>query len=412
MKNVIKNFLTKIPYGRVHFGFKIVFPDNDYFVYDKYPVIVSIYFKNEKSMREFIKKGGMGFAESYMSQDIDIEGDFYYLAFLGHLLERQGVRPNFWEGLKILYYFLTHRNTKRNSKNHISYHYDLGNDFYSLWLDKNMQYTCAYFESPEDSLEKAQVQKMDLVCRKLMLKHGENIVEAGCGWGGFAIYAAKNYGVNVRAYNISEQQIYYAREWAKREGLSNQVEFILDDYREIKNDKQTYDKFVSIGMLEHVGVENYQVLLDIIYNKIKEEGIALIHSISRAYPRTQDPWVNKYIFPGGYIPSLGEFVVQLENYVRKFSNPHYFFIMDIENLKYHYALTLDHWSQRYEQNIDEIRKKYGEAFVRMFRMYLRGSSSAFRIGELTLLQIVLTKEVNSSYPLTRKHLLQNSVIQR
>jgi cyclopropane-fatty-acyl-phospholipid synthase len=406
MKDIIKNLFKKIDYERVDFGFEIVFPDGDKFIYNNFPIAFRVIFKTDKALKDFISRGTMGFLERYMNQDIDIEGDFFYVAHLGLLVEQQGLEPNLIEKIKIMYHFLTNRNTLKGSKKNISHHYDLGNDFYSLWLDKNMQYTCAFFKTPEDTLEQAQIQKMDLVCRKLQLKPGDFVVEAGCGWGGFAIYAVKNYGVKMRSFNISKEQIAYAKEWQKREGISEkQLEFILDDYRNIRNDSYIYDKFVSIGMLEHVGPENYENLFDLIYKKIKPKGLALVHSISRAYPRMQDPWVNKYIFPGGYIPSLGEIVVPLENMIKKNKKPQYLFIMDIENLKYHYALTLDHWSKRFEDNITTIREKYGESFVRMFRVYLRGSSSAFRKGELTLLQILLKKELNPEYPLTREHFI-------
>ncbi|GIX41205.1 MAG: cyclopropane-fatty-acyl-phospholipid synthase [Leptospiraceae bacterium] len=406
MKDLLINILKKIDYERVDFGFEIIFPDGDKYTYDSYPIQARIIFKNKEALRDLFSRGNLGFCERYMNCDIDIEGDFYYVAYLGLLVEEQGLEPNFIEKLKIFYYFLTHRNTLEGSKKNISHHYDLGNDFYSLWLDKNMQYTCAFFKSPKDSLEKAQIQKMDLVCRKLQFRPGDFVVEAGCGWGGFAIYAVKNYGVKMRSFNISEEQIAYAKEWQKREGISEkQLEFILDDYRNIRNDPHIYDKFVSIGMLEHVGPENYENFFDLIYNKIKPQGLALVHSISRAYPRMQDPWVNKYIFPGGYIPSLGEIVVPLENMIKKNKKPQYLYIMDIENLKYHYALTLDHWSKRFEENVEIIREKYGESFVRMFRIYLRGSSSGFRKGELTLLQILMTKGTKPDYPLTREHFI-------
>jgi cyclopropane-fatty-acyl-phospholipid synthase len=410
MKNLLKSLLQKIDYERVDFGFEIVFPDGDKFTYDNYPIEVKIIFKSNEALKDFFSRGNMGFAERYMNCDIDIIGDFYYVAYLGLLVEEQGLEPNFIEKLKIFYYFLTHRNTLKGSKKNISHHYDLGNDFYSLWLDKNMQYTCAFFKTPEDSLEQAQIQKMDLVCKKLQLQPNDFVVEAGCGWGGFAIYAVKNYGVKMRSFNISEEQIAYAKEWQKREGISEkQLEFILDDYRNIRNDYYTYDKFVSIGMLEHVGPENYENFFDLIYKKIKPKGLALVHSISRAYPRMQDPWVNKYIFPGGYIPSLGEIVVPLENMIKRNKKPQYLYIMDIENLKYHYALTLDHWSKRFEENVEIIRKKYGESFVRMFRIYLRGSSSGFRKGELTLLQILMKKGTASDYPLTREHFILSNI---
>ncbi|MFN3604205.1 MAG: class I SAM-dependent methyltransferase [Leptonema sp. (in: bacteria)] len=405
-KNFLIKFLNKIDDTRVSFGFEIQFPDSTKYIFEDHPIHFKIFFKNEESLNDFVSRGNMAFAEHYIAQNIEIEGDFYYIAYLGLLIEQQGLKPNLWEKLKIFYHFLTHKNTLKGSKKNISHHYDLGNDFYSLWLDKNMQYTCAYFKTPKDTLEEAQIQKMDLICKKLQFKKNDFVVEAGCGWGGFAIYAVKNYGIKMRAYNISKEQIEYAKEWQKKEKIpESQLEFILDDFRNIAKDANTYDKFVSVGMLEHLGVENYETLFDIIYKKIHQKGLALIHTISRAYPKMQDPWVNKYIFPGGYIPSLGEIIVPLEKYIKSSKTPNYFYIMDIENLKYHYALTLDRWSERFEKNVKTIRKKYGESFVRMFRMYLRGSSSGFREGELTLLQIILQKNTNPNYPLTRSHFL-------
>ncbi|MCS7205503.1 MAG: cyclopropane-fatty-acyl-phospholipid synthase family protein [Leptospiraceae bacterium] len=402
---LIQNFLKQIDLQKVDFGFEIHFPNGEKFVFDQFPIKLKIYFKNEQAIDEFLAKGNLGFAEQYMEQNIDIEGDLYYLTYLGHVIELQGFEPNFIEKLKILYHRLTHRNTLVGSRKNIRHHYDVGNDFYSLWLDKNLQYTCAFFRSPKDSLEKAQLQKMDLVCRKLQFRKGDFVVEAGSGWGGFAIYAVKKYGVRMRSYNISEKQVEYAREWQKREGISEkQLEFVLDDYRSIRNDGYKYDKFVSIGMLEHVGPENYESFFDLIYQKIPSKGLALVHTISRVRPREPDPWINKYIFPGGYIPSLGEIITSLERAVNK-PKKQYLFVMDIENLKYHYALTLDHWAKRFEENVETIRQKYGESFVRMYRMYLRGSASGFRRGELTLVQILLKKDQNPDYPLTREHFI-------
>jgi cyclopropane-fatty-acyl-phospholipid synthase len=266
-----------------------------------------------------------------------------------------------------------------------------------------MQYTCAYFKSPNDSLEKAQAQKMDLVCRKLRLKKDETVVEAGCGWGGFALYAVRNFGVKMRSYNISTEQIAYARERAKKFGIpERRLEYVHDDYRTIGGDGSVYDKFVSIGMLEHVGTKNYRTLYNIIDKVTKPGGLALIHSISRAYPNRTDPWIEKYIFPGGQMPSLAEMVTPVEEEGR------HLHVIDVENLRYHYALTLDHWSERFEKNADRIREKYGEAFVRMFRLYLRSSAAGFRYGGVLLYQMLLSCGFNNEAPLTRHHMFDTA----
>ncbi|MCB1314724.1 MAG: class I SAM-dependent methyltransferase, partial [Leptospiraceae bacterium] len=246
--------------------------------------------------------------------------------------------------------------------------------------------------------EQAQRQKLDLVCRKLQLKPGETVVEAGCGWGGFALYAAQQYGVRMRSYNISKEQVEFAREKARRHGIGeDRIEYILDDYRTIGQDNRKYDKFVSIGMLEHVGPENYKKLYDIIAKVVKPDGLALVHSIGREAPKKMDAWLEKYIFPGAVIPSLAQMVTPVEEKERPL------FVQDVENLRYHYALTLDHWSARLQKHKKEIIAKYDEAFYRMFHLYLEASAAGFRYGGIQLYQILLMNGYNNSYPLTRRH---------
>ncbi len=190
------------------------------------------------------------------------------------------------------------------AKSNIHHHYDISNEFYRLWLDKtHMQYTCAYYADPAYTLEQAQEAKLDHVCRKLQLKPGDTVVEAGCGWGGLARHMARNYGVTVKAYNISHEQIRFAREAAKQQGLDDRVEYVEDDYRNIKGD---YDVFVSVGMLEHVGRDCMHALGNVIDRVLKEDGRGLIHSIGRNQPAPMNAWIEKRIFPGAYPPSLSE----------------------------------------------------------------------------------------------------------
>ena len=284
------------------------------------------------------------------------------------------------------------------AKDNIHHHYDLGNDFYRLWLDRaQMQYTCAYYEEPGITLEQAQLAKLELVCRKLQLQPGETVVEAGCGWGGLARYMAKHYGVKVRAFNISEEQINFARERAKEEGLENQVEYVLDDYRNISGE---YDRFVSVGMLEHVGTDYYPDLAAVIRRHMKTEGLALVHSIGRNYPMRTNAWIEKRIFPGAYPPSITEFTSIGE------AGP--FSVLDVENLRLHYAETLEDWLARYEANIDTVREMYGENFVRAWRLYLAGSIASFRANSLQLFQMVLAHPENNNVPRNRRHLYTTS----
>ena len=284
------------------------------------------------------------------------------------------------------------RNTLRGSRKNISHHYDIGNDFYRLWLDRQLLYTCAYFEDPSVSLERAQTDKMDHICRKLRLQAGESVVEAGCGWGAFALHMAKHYGVKVRAYNISHEQIAFARERAQAEGLQDRVEFVLDDWRAIS---QPADVFVSVGMLEHVGVENFPLLGEVIRGCIGDEGRGLIHSIGLNCPRPLSSWIATHIFPGAQPPSIGEMTQIFEQ--KKLS------IWDVENLRLHYALTLRHWLRRMEEAADTVCEMFDERFLRVWRMYLASSITSFETGWLQLFQVLFAGEKMNDMPWTRKY---------
>jgi cyclopropane-fatty-acyl-phospholipid synthase len=284
-------------------------------------------------------------------------------------------------------------NTLSASRKNIHEHYDIGNDFYRVWLDDRMQYTCAYFPLPSTTLEEAQIAKMDHVCRKLMLKPGETVVEAGCGWGTLALHMAKRYGVKVKAYNISQQQVASAHERAKAEGLDDRVNYIEDDYRNIKG---TFDAFVSIGMLEHVGAQYYRELGRIIGRSLKDDGRGLIHSIGRNKAEPMNPWLERRIFPGSYSPTLREMMEIFE--------PSGFSILDVENLRLHYAKTLEHWLERFEQAKERIGTMFDEKFIRMWRLYLAGSIATFTAGDLQLFQVVFARPHKNDLPWTRAHL--------
>jgi cyclopropane-fatty-acyl-phospholipid synthase len=283
------------------------------------------------------------------------------------------------------------------SRECIHHHYDIGNDFYRLWLDDRMQYSCAYYSKPDFTLEEAQVAKLDHVCRKLQLRFGDRVVEAGCGWGGLAIHMAEKYGASVRAFNVSGEQVEYAREQSKSKGLGGRVEFVEDDYRNMTG---TYDAFVSVGMLEHVGLENYATLGQVIDKVLTPAGRGLIHSIGRNRPAPLDSWTDKRIFPGAYPPSLREMLGVLE--------PVGFSVLDVENLRLHYARTLEHWLERFEQSADTITEMFDERFVRMWRMYLAASLATFNVGGLQLFQILFAREANNDISWTRSHLYARS----
>ena len=332
--------------------------------------------------------------ELYSLGRLEVEGDL--VALLDSAF--RGMQQAGWKNpLKELFQWLCHRprlNTLAGSRKNIHYHYDVGNSFYEMWLDKEaMQYTCAYFPYPSLSIEEAQIAKMHHIARKLRLGPGDTVVEAGCGWGGLARFLAQQYGVKIRSYNISSEQIAYAKQKASKMNLEDQVEYVEDDYRNIKGN---YDVFISIGMLEHVGRKNYENLGVVIDRCLKEQGRGLIHSIGRNTPGPMNPWIEKRIFPGAYPPSLKEMMDIFE--------PNGFSVLDVENLRLHYAKTLEHWLARYEENVDRIRVMFDEKFVRTWRLYLASSIAAFNVGSLQLFQVVFNRALNNDVPWSRAHL--------
>jgi len=330
--------------------------------------------------------------DAYSDGSLTVDGDLVAVLEAVYRASTMGDKPSWLRRAADL----THRsraNTLRGSRDNIHHHYDIGNEFYSLWLGDTMAYTCAYYPTPTATLDEAQTAKMHHVCRKVRLKAGESVVEAGCGWGTLALHMARHYGVRVRAFNISHQQIAYARERAAREGLAGQVEYVEDDYRNISGH---YDAFVSVGMLEHVGVKNYPTLGRIARRCLGSNGRGLIHSIGRNHPARLQPWIEKRIFPGAYPPALSE--------MSQIFEPWDLSVLDVENLRLHYAQTLRHWLELYEAAGQRVRAMFDEKFVRMWRLYLAGSVAAFSTGTLQLFQVVFATADNNDLPWTRAHL--------
>jgi cyclopropane-fatty-acyl-phospholipid synthase len=386
-KQFIK-ILKRVSYTR---SFEVIFPDHTKYRNSDKPPVFQIIFKKNKAISDLLVKGSLGFGENYMRETIDIVGNMQYMTELGFMLTDNIIRPSLPEKLKIILTFLTNRNTLKGSSKNIEAHYDLGNEFFSLWLDKKMQYTCAIYPGIGSGLDEAQENKLDIICRKLNLQSADTLVEAGCGWGGLALHAAQNYGCKVLSFNISKEQIKYARQKAQEAGIrQSQIQYILDDYRNIPLHVDQCDKFVSIGMFEHIGKENYSRFYGVINQVLKPGGLALVHSVSRIRPDKVNAWMDKYVFPGIYVPSLSEMILPVENI--KSSRLH---IVDVENLRYHYALTLDDWAKKFEENIEIIKKDYPESFVRMFRFYLHGAAAGFRYVGNTLVQILLTNDYKS-----------------
>lgn len=347
-----------------------------------------------KALYQLVSNPNLAFGDLYSSGRLVIDGDLPDLMTLLYRSVHQA-RSRWPKWLEALWRNHAPRSTEMNeARENIHHHYDLGNDFYKLWLDQaEMQYTCAYFEQSDLTLEQAQLAKLEHICRKLRLRPGQTVVEAGCGWGGLARYMARHYGVKVHAYNISAEQIRYAREEAIRQGLDHLIDYIEDDYRNIRGQ---YDAFVSVGMLEHVGRENYSGMAAVIQRSLAPNGVALLHSIGRNQPMLMNAWIEKRIFPGAYPPSIGEFMSLCES--GDFS------VQDVENLRLHYARTLEDWMVRFEENQHTVADMYDEHFARAWHMYLAGSMAAFRAGSLQLFQVVFTHADNNELPSSRAYL--------
>ena len=364
---------------------------------DEFPVtnersVACMEFRKRRAVFELLRSPSLGFGECYSNGLIEIHGDL--LAFINEVtaaLTRKRGRSYYGPRTRSMLNALR-GNSLTRSRHNVNHHYDLGNDFYKLWLDERMVYTCAYYDTPAASLATAQVAKLEHVCRKLQLRPGQKVIEAGCGWGALALHMAEHHGVNVIAYNNSSEQVAFARERAASLSLDDRVTFVEDDYRNID---RRCDAFVSIGMLEHVGRADFRTLGALIERSLKPQGFGLVHSIGRSHPRNMDPWITKHIFPGGYVPSLSELMEVFE--------PDRFSIIDVENLRPHYARTCESWLDNFNAVADQVEEMYDADFVRMWRLYLAGSAAGFRSGSLQLYQVLFAPRANNNVPWTRAY---------
>ena len=351
-----------------------------------------ITFQNRSVLYQMLVAGEIAFGDGYSVGSIKIDGNLVDV-LMELIASRQGREKGRSSFNQHPFLRFRGRNFSGRERENIHHHYDVGNDFYRLWLDEEMQYTCAYFPDPEMTLEAAQQAKLDHVCRKLQLQPGDRVVEAGCGWGTLARHMAKYYGAKVTAYNISHEQVRFASDRAASEGYAGQVQYVEDDYRNIRGE---YDVFVSVGMLEHVGKKNYRALGEVVDASLSTDGRALIHSIGRNVAKPMSAWIDRRIFPGAYPPTIREMMDIFE--------PTYFSVLDVENLRLHYARTLEHWLQLFEDSKSIVEDMFDEQFVRAWRLYLSGSISAFLMGRLQLFQIVFARERNNNLPWSREHL--------
>jgi cyclopropane-fatty-acyl-phospholipid synthase len=320
-----------------------------------------------------------GFAEAYRRGHVEVEGDLA-AALRGAFAARPPVLPRRTRS----------RRTARRAARDGRRHYDIGNDFFRLWLDERMVYSCAYFEDPGAGLDAAQVAKMDHICRKLDLRPGESVLDVGCGWGGLARHMAARYGARVTACNVSPEQIRWARARTREDGLENRITYVEDDFRNLRS---VHDAFVSVGMLEHVGRAHYLEMGRTMRECLVEGGRGVMHFMGRTRPERVSRWIRRHIFPGTHAPALSEVTRLLfEPWDR---------VTDVENLRQHYARTLALWRERFERHAAEIAARFDLAFVRTWRLYLAGSEAAFASGRLQLFQITFARERDAVVPWTR-----------
>jgi cyclopropane-fatty-acyl-phospholipid synthase len=360
-------------------------------------VPVGLRFMDRRAERQIVLDPQVALGELYAQGRLVVtDGEITdLLQLLGQNL--QALTPpalgKFRQRVRTAFYALRPGNTAQRSRRHIAHHYDQDARLYDLFLDPNRQYSCAYFESPGQSLEAAQRAKMRHIAAKLLVKPGATILDIGCGWGGLALYLAQECGAEVVGITLSKEQLAFATKRAAECRLSSRAEFQLIDYRSVQG---RFDRLVSVGMFEHVGPANYATYFRTANRLLADDGVMLLHSIGRSDGASAtNPWIEKHIFPGSYVPALSEVLPEIEKSG--------LVVTDIEILRLHYAETLAKWRQAFEKRRDEAARLFGEEFCRKWQFYFAGSESGFRYGNLIVFQIQLAKQIDV-VPLTRTYI--------
>ena len=392
---MIFNVLKKLNFDGT---LEIIDSNNNFYKFGRSSPHVRIKLKNKSIERKLFLNPNLYLGEAYMDEELVFEkGTIEEFINLITKCYDDFVSNNkfykFYEFISSIFMPLQQINQLVNSKKNVAHHYDINEDLYKLFLDKDMQYSCAYFHNENISLDQAQKDKKIHIINKLKISENMKILDIGCGWGGMAIEIAKNTGAKVKGITLSRNQFNTASRRAQEEGVSEKVNFALQDYRE---ESDSYDRIVSVGMFEHVGIKYFKTFFEKTYDLLNEKGVFLLHTIGqRGVPTATSPWIRKYIFPGGYIPSLSEIV--------KISEKLNMNITDIEILRLHYAHTLTHWYRNILKNKDQIIKLFDERFFRMWEFYLLASKYSFVNMGNVVFQIQIAKNLNN-LPLTRNYM--------
>lgn len=348
----------------------------------------TITLKKPLKKSELLTSTSLALGEEYMKGDIEVDRDLYEVLdkFLGQM-------GQFTTNQTLLRRLLFTSTSRKNQKEEVTSHYDIGNEFYSLWLDDTMSYSCGYFKNPEDTLHDAQVNKVHHILEKLQMEENMTLLDVGCGWGFLLLEAAKRYHIKGVGITLSSEQ---AKEFQRRieaEGLEDCLEVRLMDYRDLEKSGLEFDRAVSVGMLEHVGRDNYPLFMKNIQAVLKDKGLFLLHCITAPRENPGDPWIRKYIFPGGTVPSWRELISLMPDYQ--------FYLLDAESLRRHYNKTLLCWKDNFEKQRDQIAEMMGEEFTRMWELYLSSCAATFHNGIIDIDQFLVSKGINNEISMTR-----------
>lgn len=382
-ENAVIQFLSKLDAS----PFLVKYLGKEYHIGEGAPAF-TVNINKELNVKDLLTSTSLALGEAYMRGDLSIDGDLYEA--LAHFM---GQMDRFSTDKNKLKKLIFTSSSKKNQEKEVTSHYDIGNDFYALWLDETLSYSCGYFESEKDTLYDAQVHKTDRILKKLYLKPGMELLDIGCGWGYLLIQAAKKYGVKGMGITLSKEQQAGFQKRIKEEGLEDLLTVERMDYRDLPNCGRTFDRVVSVGMVEHVGRDNYSQFLSCAKEVMKPGGLFLLHFISALKEHPGDPWIKKYIFPGGMVPSLREMINAAADYR--------FYTLDVESMRRHYNRTLLCWNANFQKHKDEVKEKFGEEFVRMWELYLCACAATFYNGIIDLHQILWTNGVNNELPMTR-----------
>lgn len=385
---------------KINFERKLIIVDcnNNIHEFGKADPFIKVKLTTKSIEKKLFRNPSLYFGEGYMNGEILIEeGTIEQLVDVITSIYDDFVSNNFmyrfYESFSGYFKIFQQLNEAVKSKQNVAHHYDLKEKLYELFLDKDMQYSCAYFHNENIGLEQAQIDKKKHIIKKLQINNNMKVLDIGCGWGGMAIEIAKQTGAEVKGITLSENQFTTASKRAHEEGLSEKVSFQIQDYR---NELQQYDRIISIGMFEHVGIKYFRSYLKKTYDLLKDNGVFLLHTIGqKGVPTATSPWIRKYIFPGGYIPSLSDIV----NETQKLNIN----ITDIEILRFHYCYTLTHWYKNVQKNKDKIIKMFDKRFYRMWEFYLLVSKYSFVNMGNVVFQIQISKNINN-LPLTRNYM--------